>query len=322
VRKPRGFTIVELLVVVTIIGVLIGLLLPAVQAAREAARRLHCANNLKQIGLALHNYHTVFRSFPPGNVVKEAGYCPGGRPDVELEDAANWLLAILPFVEQHVLAEGYDFSAYNEGVPNKRVRETFVGTYVCPSDPDCDELTVPAAGPAAAHALNVPYMPGSYRAVSGRSDGRRFLDSSQIASYPGQWRGAIHMVGAMGFEPERLRDIEDGSSHTLLAGESTTRTNRAWRTFWAYSFAYFSLSAVTPQERILLGDYDRCVASTGPANPGRDQPCKRGWGSFHGGGIHFVLCDGSVRFFDTSIDMELLATLATIAGGEPVRVPE
>jgi len=318
-RKPKhGFTLVELLVVIAIMGILIALLLPAVQAARAAARRMQCAGQLKQIGLALLNYHTTNGTFPPGNVITQAGTCPGRGLGTPSEDAGNWLLAILPYVEQQSLFEGYDFEALNEGLPNKRIRETFIATYACPSDLNTAQLAVPGAGPASPYQWNVPYMPGSYRAVSGRSDGRRFLDSSEFSSYPEQWRGVLHAVGAMGFGAERLENITDGTSHTLLAGESTTRTSPQWRTFWAYSFAHFSLSAVTPQNRTIWADYDRCLATDGS---GRDKPCKRGWGSFHPDGLHFLLCDGSAHVFCLDVDMELLAQLATIGGGEESRLP-
>lgn len=88
-RRTSGFTLVELLVVIAILGILIALLLPAIQAAREAARKAACANNLRQIGLALQGYHTTNGSFPPGNVVREAGVCPGGRPGVESQDGTT-----------------------------------------------------------------------------------------------------------------------------------------------------------------------------------------------------------------------------------------
>ena len=125
-------------------------------------------------------------------------------------------------------------------------------------------------------------------------------------------------MGVLGYRSESLDDIHDGSSNTLLAGESTTSTDPGFRTLWAYSFSYYSLSAVTPQSRILLGDYDQCVQIGGDGN---SFPCRRGWGSFHPGGIHFVLCDGSVRFLSTTIDVNLLADLATIDGGEAAQPP-
>ena len=251
------------------------------------------------------------------NVLKKAGYCPGSG-NVELDSGANWLLAILTHLEENPLAARYDFGAYNEGEPNRWAREMPVPVFACPSDADVRQQAIPAAGPASEYLLALPYMPGSYRAVSGRSDGRRFLDSSQVTSYPASWRGPIHAVGVYGFEQERVRDVADGTSQTLMAGESTTRTNRGWRTFWAYSYAHFSLSAVTPQSRILLGDYDRCLAAGGA---GRDGPCKRGWGSYHADGLHFLFCDGAVHYVNTSVDMELLARMVTIDGGEVVEVP-
>jgi prepilin-type N-terminal cleavage/methylation domain-containing protein/prepilin-type processing-associated H-X9-DG protein len=323
-RRENAFTLVELLVVIAIIGILIALLLPAVQAAREAARRMSCSNHLKQIGLAIHNYHDTYRVFPPGNVLKTAGVCTGSSSQAQSEDATNWLISILPYMEQKALYDRYDFSAYNEGLPNKQVRETLVSEYACPSDLAADELMVPGDGPAAPHAIGVPYMPGSYRAVSGRSEGLRYLDSGAIASYPDTWRGAIHTVGILGFTTEGFRSLKDGSSNTLMVGESTTRTNRAYRTFWAYSYGYFTLSAATTgQARILLGDLDRCIAE-GKASgaSGKEKPCLRGWGSFHSGGaLNFLLCDGSVRTLDPSIDMTLFANLATIDGGETAQVP-
>jgi len=319
-ERRAGFTLVELLLVIAIIGVLIALLLPAVQAAREAARRTQCTNNLKQIGLAVHNYHTVFGSFPPGNVVKTAGVCPGNAgAQVESEDATNWLISILPYVEQKALYDEYDFEAYNESPPNRRVRETLVSTYVCPSDVGADKLTVPGDGPARADQLNITYMPGSYRAMTGRSNGFRYLDSGQISNYPRPWRGAIHMIGALGFRTESVRHVGDGTSNTLMAGESTTRTSPAWRTFWAYSFAHFSLSAATPQARILLGDYDECSSVGGT---GHSTPCRRGWGSFHGTGLNFLVCDGSVRFLGDTIDLELFTKLATIDGRDGGCMPD
>jgi prepilin-type N-terminal cleavage/methylation domain-containing protein len=314
-----GFTLIELLVVVAIIGILISLLLPAVKMTREAARRTTCASNLRQIGTALHNYHETEGSFPPGNYAETAGVCTGGqRPGVDYdpEDRANWMIAILPYVEQGTLYETYNFQTYNEAPDNRQVRETSVPVYVCPNDVDTNQLVMPAMGAAQddpTWGMSVPYKPGSYRGVAGRSDGRQFLDWSMDVSYPREWRGPIHMVGVLGFTTERMADIRDGASNTLMVGESITKTNPGYRTLWAYSYAFYSLSSVTPQKRILYGDYDRCRAHD---DTGHSLPCRRGWGSGHGDGLHFLFADASVHYVSTSTDVELLAQLATIDGGE------
>ena len=311
-----GLTLIELLVVIAIVGLLIALLLPAVQSAREAARMVSCRNNLKQIGLALHNHHVAKGHFPAGNHAETAGVCPGTSQ--QSEDRVNWAISILPFLEQRSLHGSYDNSVCNEAPENRLVRETAVAGYVCPSDRHAPELIVPAMGPAAGWNKNLRYMSGSYRAVSGRSDGQEFLDNSLLTSFPREWRGAMHVVGILGFETERIKNITDGTCHTLMVGESTTRTKPEFGTMWAYSYAFYSLSAGTPQERILWGDYERCCAAGGAGN---SFPCRRGWGSPHPGVVNFVTCSGSVVTISKDIDTDVFVKLTTIAGGEPAAVP-
>ncbi|HTQ40066.1 MAG TPA: DUF1559 domain-containing protein [Pirellulales bacterium] len=321
-QPPPGFTLVELLVVLAIIGVLIALLLPAVQSAREAGRRLECANHLKQIGIAAHSYSNANGVLPPGNVTKTAGVCYGdalpGTAGFPSQDGPNWLIWLLPYLEEQASYSQYDFDVFNESYQNIPMRQTFVGLYVCPSDLDTHQLGVPATGPACGAALNLQYMPGSYRAVTGRSDGFQFLDTGDIQQYPVNWRGPIHTIGIFGFKAESFKTITDGISNTLMAGESTTRTDFSFRTFWAYSYAHFALSSATPQSRTWMGDYDGCVAQGGQ---GSSLPCRRGWGSNHGNGMNFVMCDGSTHFFADTIDSEIFAELATIEGGEPAQLP-
>ena len=317
-----AFTLVELLVVIAILGILIGLLLPAVQAARDSSRRLQCANQLKQIGTAIHVYHDALNHLPPGNHAMTWGTCPGGQPPVDSsnsEDRANWMLALLPYLENRSLGNRYDAKTTNEDARNQSVRESIVTSYVCPADFDADRLQIPAMGPAAADALKIPYRPGSYRAMAGRSDGYVFLDGGDFIDFPREYRGPIHVVGIAGFTQERFKDIRDGTSHTLMVGESTTRSNLGFRTLWAYSYSFYSLSSATPQARILVGDYDRCRTVGGD---GGCFPCRRGWGSNHQGGVNFACCDGSVHFLSISIDMNLFTGLATIDGREVVQTPD
>src|SRR5436305_4956007 len=146
VQRPLlrgGFTLIELLVVIAIIAVLIGLLLPAVQKVREAASRISCANNLKQLGLALHTYHDANGSFPPGGVtndqnVNAAGLNTAGGP--------SWLICILPYMEQGNLYQLYNPNVPTEFPENLALRTTPVKPYSCPSDPLANQVLTPASG--------------------------------------------------------------------------------------------------------------------------------------------------------------------------------
>lgn len=307
-----GFTLIELLVVIAIIGMLVAILLPAIQQARGASRRVQCMSNLKQIGLALYSYHQDFACFPPGNTTLKEGLCDqwAGNGTYPSTSGLNWAIALLAHLGEPNLADSYEVNEFNEAPANYTVVRSQLAIFSCPADHAVDHLSTPADGPAASFALNLQYRPGSYRGVSGRSDGNNFLDSANFTKYLTEWRGLLHTIGIRGFTTERIKDVTDGLTHTLAIGEMTTRTNPGFRTYWAYSYGHFSLSAVTEESRILLGDYDRCD------DAGKAGPCKRGWGSQHSSAIHFLRCDGSVATISPSIDMKLLARLATIAGSD------
>ena len=312
-RHRDAFTLIELLVVIAIIAVLIGLLVPAVQKVREAANRMQCANNLKQIGLACQSHHDSKGTFPPGGITE--GYC------CATQSKTNWAIEILPFIEMDSIYKRYDQNSFNEAAANQFVREQPIKTYNCPSDASAggNVLTRPASGPGS--GLN--YMPSSYRAVSGRANITAPLgwwDNGEGLALPATYKGAMHTVwAAQGLTPERMSNITDGTSNTLLVGEYQTKNTADRRTFWAYAYTSYASSSVHPASHTYLNDFARCEAIS--AQQGLDnRPCRRAFGSFHSGGSNWAVCDGSVRFIPETVDMNMLSNMATMSGGEVVNI--
>jgi prepilin-type N-terminal cleavage/methylation domain-containing protein/prepilin-type processing-associated H-X9-DG protein len=333
-RRGRGFTLIELLVVIAIIAILIGLLLPAVQKVRDAAARMQCSNNLKQIGLAVHNYHDANGKLPAGNT-----YVAGatGTPYAGVFNYYDtWAVTILPYMEQDNVFKIYDSKLPNaapdaQSPGTATARQTQIKTYLCPSEALPLVPSQPASGPGGSLGSARPnFMPGSYRAVSGTTYGFQNLSTGSGDAYwddQGQtswlmgwnagFRGPMHATSTAGrTSQETLVGITDGTSNSLMVGEYVTKTRQNRRTFWAYSYTSYNQSSITiGQTRTLLPDFDECERIGGL---GGNNVCKRGWGSLHGGNrINFVLCDGSVRSISTSVDVNrVLPAMGTIAGGE------
>ena len=301
--KKRGFTLIELLVVIAIIAILIALLLPAVQQAREAARRSQCKNNMKQIGLALHNYHDVHGTFPPGYVyLGETGTSGVGQ-----SQKWGWMAHILPFVDQTALYEACEISNPNNDLDNMDgaggPARTPVATYRCPSD------TAPEVNDQRENWGTSNYV-GNYtseeapvQTVDGNNRPKA-QDSSTT-------RRGIFAVNS----EVKIRDITDGTSNTIIVGErawelplpnSSSNSKALCRAAaWAGSngnrvnsgannaqaAATLAVSGAGINTVSVYGDNDR-----------NHNQCGITYSSRHEGGAHFLLCDGAVRFISENID--------------------
>ena len=348
--RRRAFTLIELLVVIAIIAILIALLVPAVQKVRSAAARLACQNNLKQIGLSLHNHHDVRKMLPPGGMQTAQNSTPC---------YTNWAIEILPYLEQKNLYAQYDQSQLNTSTKNNLVGQQRVPVYECPADTNVGLMEKPQTGPGSGQL----WMHGSYRANSGRSNDKPafqngliwqgFWDTYEPYYWPNgiltqSYRGPLHgtatayngipaqtyvepttnqPISQMG-GPERFNSITDGTSNTFMVGEYTESKANATDgsgenrgTFWAYTYASYNQSSFSLLPQTFTTDFDSCYnADKGLTYT--DQPCKRAWGSNHTNGLNFVMCDGSVRWVSYSADINVLAALGTIAGGEVAQLPE
>lgn len=321
-RKFHGFTLVELLVVIAIIGILVGLLLPAVQAAREAARRMQCSNNLKQMGLAIHNYESTYKKMPVALM--------GATVSALQDDGFGWGVSLLPFIEQTnlynrinpqgtpgVLGEAAIFNSLYPGQTRVPGGDTKIATYKCPSSalPDFVPATwnIPGAPNAAPNQFprSVGYATNDYKTSGGSCLG----DDS-----------VMHKI----FERRHVAfgEITDGLSNTLALVESSYVTSttsganrrsvppgnannfRDWPT-WIGAFG---------------GGQDETVRTNGRTNSPPNCQCKPNTMyqainddcafSYHTGGVQVVLCDGSVHFISENIDQTTWCHLHSSRDGQ------
>lgn len=313
---PGGFTLVELLVVIAIIGILIALLLPAVQAAREAARRMQCANNLKQFGLAMHNYHAALASFPPGTLRR---YDDPNQFHTSTSCIA-WIARLLPYLEQQALADRIDWKAEpgNQG-DNLEVMAVELAVARCPSD----RRTTPLEG----------FAPTNYVVCIGNTDVGR--------------SGALgaDVRGMFGINSDtRIADVTDGTSNTMMIAEC--KVNEPWAARYGNDHSgYFACLAgtapdvsdnvvidggLTPAprgyswffgQRNQAWSYSTRMAPNDPTT--NNHECERytDYGTFaarsrHPGGVQVAMADGSVRFVSESLAIELWQALGSLGGGE------
>ncbi|MEZ6123234.1 MAG: DUF1559 domain-containing protein [Planctomycetaceae bacterium] len=320
--RPRcrsGFTLIELLVVIAIIAILIALLLPAVQQAREAARRTQCRNHLKQLGLALHNYHDVHNTFPPGAVIF-LGNSSAGSGDTTTSAATtggwdtiwrganggrcqSWMVQILPYVDQAPLYNQWNFNL--DLVGNQALATMQIPTYLCPSRPSSRHN--PAIGYQGWGSGHNDYGgcfgAGNLTGNSSSNKNRLYYGTNSTSA-----RGSLGNKGGIfgGNTRTRMRDITDGTSGTFLTGE-VQRLNGGFTTNtsidgWAVGGlpTLFTTDVVNQTRMGINGDQ-------------REAP-----GSDHEGGAQFGMADGAVRFVSENIDATLFSALGTAGDGEVV----
>ncbi len=289
-RTRPGFTLVELLVVIAIIGVLVGLLLPAVQAAREAARRMQCTNNLKQIGLAVHNYVDAQRIFPSGFYFQGPGMIDRGDRARRLP-GFTWTSSLLPYIEQSAIFNQLDFRLRIYVAPNRVLVASRVPLAVCPSAPN--PSTHKAMGTT---GTGFGYSDPGILATNYVGCGGSFVTSQYYSAEAGRKNGII-------MEDTRLNfgSITDGTSNTILAGETIyygngTAGSFLWDPTWFGHYQVASGTADAPEAIMRVGQFRTNPPSLASADIKRNS-----FSSKHVGGSNFVLADGSVHFMSQTI---------------------
>jgi len=337
-----GFTLVELLVVIAIIGVLVALLLPAVQAAREAANRMSCQNNLKQLGIALHNHHDTYNLFPPGR--KSLGNTQGAAITTYQSDPIvlnhHGLVYVLPYIEQGNLKDRINLNAATGnfmanavfGYPispgtvlstpnaiasgNAALAAIALKSLQCPSD-----VSTRTIAPGSVH-----YSPdGTAGQVTAVKTNYDFIAQVNGVNRYNWWKntttGTRYMFGENSIT--RMADVTDGTSSTLMMGEQTVELFNGVTSGWSYA-GWVSVgidpvgawNVTFPAQGLNIWNYNN---NTSPLNKQRGR--RASWynaASQHPGGVNFVFADGSVRFIAQTIDIPNLTRMSRMADGEVI----
>lgn len=310
--RRAGFTLVELLVVIAIIGVLIALLLPAVQQAREAARRMSCSNNLKNLALGIHNYHDIFGSFPPGFI--DADFNPPSFSTSGGQDGGySWQTLILPMIEQSALHSQFDFTVHVYGstggshggsVPsNHNAVSTPLDIFNCPSDIKPKTTTSQPDSSTVGYHANI--ATSSYAGCRGSYE-RNATPGSELQHHRTVCNGVLFENSEISF-----RDIQDGASNTLMLGEIRWRSNNVGS---KNNVLYGSVASGGQARADYINGNASVDQSAGPfrhiratrtainARTTNADKYGRAFASYHPGGAMFAMSDASVRFLSEVIN--------------------
>ena len=313
ISRKRGFTLIELLVVIAIIAILVSLLLPAVQQARAAARRTQCANNLKQIGLALHNYHDAHGMFPPGNLIRTAPEVNGVDPAITPVQAANegaawsWAAMLLPQLEQenlYTLLKLPDSTLDDAHFFRYQLLASDLSVFRCPSDTEQNHLN---------RRRTLRSTDGNAICIVPAGEGRsNYVASAPLANRPdGAGPGGFWDRGVFtGNSDTRIDDIADGTSNTFLGGERRTRFGGDASIWPGANFGMEGDEGATRETnygsafvRMQTGraTFLRACTETEEGGEAADLP-RWGFSSEHLQGANFLMADGSVRFISENIE--------------------
>ncbi len=340
-KKRLGFTLIELLVVIAIIAILIALLLPAVQQAREAARRTQCKNNLKQLGLALHNYHDVYGQFAPTiqNTIGAAGQTWNAS------SRGSYLVRLLPYIDQAPLFQALDFDtvgpAWQTGRPigqlnfecqvdgnGKLYRDYAMPAFLCPTDPT---VLRDGHGAKSNYALSMgnqrmsPSVNQNPWGVCNDYPGNDLGNGPQGHGNSGNANVISGFVSRLNWAC-KMRDLTDDSSNTIAGGgirpQCGDHTRHGWFHFnslWVATTApvNYPISCVREDAGWNNGSADP-ANGRGPCNHWRNWSTSQGFKSRHTGGAQFVMADGSVHFISENIDYMLYQRLGDRKDGQPV----
>jgi prepilin-type N-terminal cleavage/methylation domain-containing protein/prepilin-type processing-associated H-X9-DG protein len=304
--RRRAFTLIELLVVIAIIAILVALLLPAVQAAREAARRTHCKNNLKQMGIALHNYHDALGCLPPG-------YIAGSEDITSTTPGWSWGTMIMPYLELSNANFTLNTLLPIEDPSNASGVQQRLPIFLCPSDIYPDSPFTITSDPADTVVV-IQTTPCSYAGNVGN-------DSSEVDDNAVRWNGVLYRNSQI-----RLDDITDGTSTTIVIGERAwAQTKGTWvgapQGALIRAGSMNAFSTVTASSAIGILAHAHWINNKTDSDGGLDD-----YGSLHSGGAHFLFADGSVRFLqDVTTEGGWETTfqaMGTRNGREAIAVPE